>query len=146
MELIVATAVIAILAVIAIPSVNGMLTKGKVSAYEMDQSVLQATVDIWRNSIGKNMDRAYPILQGGKECLGALDVFSGVPSKAGCNPYIDIKSLVDQELLSNSAAIKSADTSKNITAVNNPSGSYGWWIDVGGIVKSDPVYIQGVYP
>ncbi|MBI2165524.1 MAG: prepilin-type N-terminal cleavage/methylation domain-containing protein [Chloroflexi bacterium] len=146
MELLVAASIIAILAAVAIPSSRGFLGKGKLDAHANDREILQTSVDVWRNTIGRTIGRPYPILQGGEDCLGKLDPIGGIPSAAGCNPYVDIAALATQGFLQNSASIKSADPSKNTTATNTKSGSYGWWVDTGGVVKSHPDFLQGVYP
>ena len=146
MELLVAVALMAILATIAIPSVRGFASKGKGQAYNSDLEVLQVGVDVWRTSVGRSTGRVYPILLGGVDCLGKIDLNTGLPTESDCNPYIDLGAIATEGLLQNAAAIKSADVSKNTTATNSPSGNYGWYISTDGLVTSQPVFTEGVYP
>ena len=92
-----------------------------------------------------------------ESCIGALDANGDIFSVAGvssgsetvtvfCNPYLDIGAIVDEGFISNSAAVKSAKTSRNTTATNSPSGSYGWYVDSAGLIRSFPPNTKGLYP
>lgn len=145
LELLIATALIAILAAIVVPNAAGLVGSGKKSAYTSDRETLKTVTDVWRASIGRTSGRPYPILQGGEECLGAISPLTGQPSQPGCNPYLDIAAIVQQGMLSNTAVIRSADTTRNTTATNE-KGNYGWYADVGGDVKSYPAFDPSKYP
>ncbi|MBI2935263.1 MAG: hypothetical protein HYY31_00400 [Chloroflexi bacterium] len=70
----------------------------------------------------------------------------GTPG-AGCNSYINIAALVSGAtvaggsipggFLKSTDAVRSADTSKNTTATNTPSGLIGWYVDAKGQVQAD---------
>ena len=77
--------------------------------------------------------------------LGTLDS-NGDPSVANCNPYLDIKGMSDNEFLRNAASVKSANTTRNTTAINDPSGSYGWFVNTGGLVDSVPQFTENLFP
>ena len=91
------------------------------------------------------------------DCIGALDssgnpiTIAGVTSGSetvfvACNPYLDIGALANEGFLSNAAAARSADTSKNTTALNATSGHYGWFAGTGGLMQSTPTFIKNVFP
>ena len=145
MELVIVAGLLALLAAVAIPNVTGFLSRGKSSAFDTDRELLQMAVDVWQSTIAKTSGRPYPILLGGQECLGKLELSTGLPKQDGCNPYLDIGALADEGLLRNRSTIKSVDTSKNTTATNM-DGSYGWFINTDGLVTSYPTFNEGQYP
>ena len=146
-ELLVVLAVMALLAALVVPNVGGFLSSGKDKAYTTEKETLQLAVDQWRHTIGKTTGPLFPILTGGsqQQCLGALDA-NGDPSVGGCNPYLDIKALADQEFLRSANSVKSANTARNTTATNSTSGSYGWYVSTGGLMDSFPTFTKGLFP
>ncbi len=146
-EVLVVVAIMAILATLAATATGGFLSGSKGSAYNSEKETLQVGIDGWKNTIGKQTTRIYPILDGGENeaCLGTIDA-NGDPTTPGCNPYVDIGAMADEEFLRNAAAVKSADTSRNTTALNEPTGSYAWYVDSDGLVVSIPDFIEKVYP
>ena len=147
LELLVVLAVMALLASLLAPNVAGFLTSGKKKAYNAERETLQLAIDTWRNVVAKSSPLLYPILTGGEQtaCLGTIDSL-GNPNVAGCNPYLDIEALRDEGFIRNIAAVKSANTSRNTTAKNKPSGSYGWFVNTGALVDSFPPFTDGLFP
>jgi len=155
-ELLVTIAVMAILFTVAAVSVKGFLSGGKEKAYNTERETLQLAVDTWRNSIGKTTGPLYPILETGDVtgCIqkalktgDLLDPISGALLDATCNPYLDIAALADQEFLKSAGAVKSANTTLLTTATKRPvNGSYGWFVNTGGLVDSIPEFTKGLYP
>jgi prepilin-type N-terminal cleavage/methylation domain-containing protein len=139
-EILIVLAVLAILAAVVIPNVTGFLGRAKSRGYEADKQLLQSAVDGWRSDIAKHASKAWPIILGDEDCLADTPTIT-----AECNNYIDIAQLATDGFLDGSDAVKSADTSKNTTATNSPSGSYGWFINSKGRVRSDPAF-TGAYP
>ena len=146
-EVLVVVAIMAILATIAATSTGGFLSGSKSKAYDAEKETLQVGIDGWRNTVGKQTTRLYPILEGGEDeaCLGTVDA-NGAPTTPGCNPYVDVKALADEGFIRNAASVKSGKTSVNTTALNNPSGTYGWFVGSDGLVTSIPAFIEKVFP
>ena len=137
-EILIVLAVLGIMAAVVIPNVTGFLGRGKASAHESDRRTLQAAVDSWRTDIGKRSGNPHPVL----DTAGCI----GTPVAVTCLSYIDIAALGTEKYLTDAASVKSADKLKNTTATNGVSGSYGWYIDTNGIVKSNPAFTEGRYP
>ena len=147
LEVLVVVAVMAVLTTVVAPNVAGFLKSGKSKAYNAEKETLQLSVDIWRNTVGKTTPNKYPIIEGGEldGCLDTIDNL-GDPTVAGCNPYLDIGAIAAEGFVRNIAAVKSAKTSRNTTAANDPSGSYGWYLATGALVSSFPPFTDGLFP
>jgi len=131
-ELLIVLAVLGILAAVVIPNVTGFLSRGKERAWSTDRQVLQTAVDAWRSDVGARSGNPWPILAGDASCLqNTPNVVPGT-----CNTYIDIGALATDNYLKGADAVKSADTTQNTSATNNPSGSYGWFLTDQGVVES----------
>ena len=157
-EVLVVLAVMTLLATVLVPNMAGFLKGGKEKAYGSDRETLQLAVDAWRNTVGKTVGPSFPVLQCGEEgpcvggnidlsqqCLGFIDGL-GNPSVPNCNPYVDFQALADEQFLRNASSTKSAKTSRNTTATNSPTGSYGWFVNTGGLVDSFPSFQEGLFP
>ncbi len=143
-EILVVLAIMVLLSTLVVPRVTGFISSGKSKAWDADRDVLQVGVDGWRNIEGKATGPEYPILAGGVECLGQID---GTGDPIGiCNPYIDMFLLASGDYLTSASSMKSADTSRNTTATNPTSGSYGWYVDSDGVVASFPTKTTDLYP
>ena len=157
-EVLVVIAVLALLATIAVPSVSGVIKGGKSKGYDAERETLQLTVDSWRSTVGKQTGPLVPILQCGESgpcfggtvdlsesCIGTVDT-GGELTTPLCNPYLDIGALSEEGFVRNVASVKSAKTSKNTTAENSPSGSYGWYVGTGSLVTSFPPKTDNLFP
>ncbi len=137
-ELVIILAVLGVLAAIVIPNVSGFLGRGKERAYEADRNILQSAVDSWRTDIGKRSANAWPIVTGPPYVLGIPTVVDGaVTVNKG---IIDMTKLYDattpdQNYLKGTDAVKSAYKTLN-KSTQVQDGSYIWYIDVDGVVKS----------
>ena len=137
--------------------------------------MLQLSIDAWRATIGRTTGPLFPILQCeantntaalcittgtgdadfSEDCLGKIDenglgqqisVSSGAETiDVYCDPYLDIAAIATEGFISNPAAVKSANTIFNTTAIND-GGSYGWLVSSGGLMDSFPVFQKGLYP
>ena len=163
-ELAIVLAIIGVLAAIVVPNVGGFLGRGSKQSFDADRQTLQTASDSFRTD-ASNIAKAFPTLGAltaatTDDCSGGKGV--GTPG-TGCNPYLSIPALVDGAnvdqsvdnskevaggLLANTAAVVSADTSKNVGATNSPSGTYGWYVDANGQVRSDPTFADAgdAYP
>jgi len=92
-----------------------------------------------------------------ENCLGKIDDL-GVPTAVSgvasgdkfvtvfCNPYVDVRALAVEGFLAQAASVKSSNTELNATAINSPSGSYGWYVGVDGLMRSFPPFTKNLYP
>ncbi|MBI2935261.1 MAG: prepilin-type N-terminal cleavage/methylation domain-containing protein [Chloroflexi bacterium] len=170
-ELAVVLAIMGLLAAIVTPNVTGFLGKGAKESYEGDKKALQTAGDSFRTD-SSNIGGKYPTLAnfaGGDASTPATvdtddadncasDGGKGIGTPGtGCNSYINIAALVSGAtitggsipggFLKSTDAVRSADTSKNTTATNTPSGTYGWYVDANGQVLSTPTYDEAqTYP
>lgn len=137
-EMLIVLAVMGILAAAVVPNVGGFLDRGKAESFDGDRKALQTAVDSYKSDTSKRTGgQTYPVL-GSDNCVGT-------PTTT-CNSYIDIGVLASEGYLSGADAVSSADLEKNTTATNDPSGSYGWYIDTDSSVKADPVFDGSTYP
>ena len=115
-----------------------------------DQERLQQAIDSWVATVGIQGGPNLPILQCGepvrcvdgevdlsRRCIGTLSR-DGELTLGNCNPYIDIGALADGGFLRGPGSIMTANTELNTTAGNEPSGTYGWYLNSGGAVESFP--------
>jgi type II secretory pathway pseudopilin PulG len=155
-EMLVVLAVMAVLITLVVPNLAGFHSGGKQKAYVGAKETLQLAVDAWRNGPGKTTGPLYPILQTGdsvEQCIVKLLITGDLVDPAfgslrdpTCNPYIDIALLADVGFIRNPSAVTSANRALNTTARNDPSGSYGWFVNTGGLVSSVPVFAEGLFP
>ena len=163
-ELAIVLAIVGVLAAVVVPNVGGFLGKGSKQSFDADRQTLQTASDSFRTD-ASNIPKAFSTIGAlsaatTDDCTGGKG--AGTPG-TGCNPYIDIAALVDGAnvdqsvdgskevaggLLANTDSVKSADPAKNVGATNSPAGSYGWYIDANGQVRSDPTFTDAgeVYP
>ncbi|MDP2919571.1 MAG: prepilin-type N-terminal cleavage/methylation domain-containing protein [Dehalococcoidia bacterium] len=137
-ELVIVLAVIGVLAAIVIPNVSGFVGRGKERAWEADRNILQAAVDAYRTDIGNRSGNAWPLVTGPPWVLGKPTVVAGaVTVKAG---IIDVTKLYnatahEQNYLKGTDTVRSAYKTENLST-QAQDGSYIWYIDVDGVVKS----------
>lgn len=157
-EILIVLAVLAILGAVVVPNVTGFLSRGKERAYIADKRILQAAVNAFRTDVTRRTGNPWPTLTGevgtaaegnkpGWQCDGRIaEQDQGQDPPEICS-WIDIAVLHDDGYIDGDDAVASAKTSLNKTATNSPSGSYGWYIDVDGIVNSSPAFSLDVgYP
>ncbi len=122
-EILIVLALMAVLAAIVIPNVQGFLGRGKDDSYKVDKKTLQAAVDGYYTK-----NSAYPTTAGA----------TGLPT-GGNNSYVVTATLVTDKYLN--------DTPSSANSYNNASGTgtYGWYVDSSGRVQSIPTY-TGAYP
>ena len=155
-EILVVVAIMAVLISVLVPNLGGFLSSGKQKAFQGERETLQLAVDAWRNGPGKTTGPLYPILETGDDadtCIitllnngDLLDPVTGQLFDPTCNPYVDIGALAQVAYIRNPAAVPSANRTFNTTARNNPNGSYGWFVNTGGLVDSVPQFIPELYP
>ncbi len=137
-EIIIVLAVLGVLAAVVVPNVSGFLGRAKERAWEADRNIIQGAVDSWRTDIGKRSANAWPIVTGPPYVLGIPTVAAGaVTVKKG---IIDMTKLYDattpdQNYLKGTDAVKSAYKTEN-KSTQAQDGSYIWYIDTDGVVKS----------
>ena len=136
-EMLIVLAVLGILAAAVVPNLGGFLTRSKSESFDGDGKTLQTAVDSFKSDTSKRAGgTTYPVL--------GSDGCTGTPTTT-CDSYIDIAILATEGYLSGADSVASADKLKNTTATNDPSGSYGWYVDTDGRARSDPAF-AGDYP
>ena len=123
-EILIVLALMAVLAAIVIPNVQGFLGRGKDDSYKVDKKTLQAALDGYYTK-----NSAYPSTGTNK---------SGLPTPSN-NSYINTDTLITDKYLNDTPS--SANTFNKSTA----TGTYGWYVDSSGRVQSLPTY-TGAYP
>lgn len=126
-EILIVLALMAVLAAIVIPNVQGFLGRGKQDAYNSDRKTLQVAADAYYTAAANRT--TFPTKNGA----------SGTPS-GSANTYIDT------DLLVNGKYINEAPASASTYNLSSATGSYGWYVDTNGRVQSIPTYTAGVYP
>ena len=121
-EILIVLALMAVLAAIVIPNVQGFLGRGKDDSYKVDKKTLQAALDGYYTK-----NSAYPSVGTNK---------SGLPTPSN-NSYVDMSTLITDKYLN--------DTPSSSNTYNGGTGTYGWYIDSSGRVQSLPTY-TGAYP
>ncbi len=137
-EIMIVLAVMAILAAVIVPNVSGYLGKSKERAWEADRNVLQAAVDSYRTDIGKRSGNPWPIVTGPPYVLGIPTVVSG--NITVTKGVIDVTKLYNaadpsQNYLKGTDSLKSAYKDAN-KSTQTQDGSYIWYVDTDGVVKS----------
>lgn len=143
-ELAVVLAIMGVLSAIVVPNVGGFFGAGQEQSYAADTQTLQTAVNGFRtdaNNVGNKYPTRANFALAGAAATNCGGSGIGTPSLT-CESWIDIDVLVNGSgvipggFIQATDSVKSADTSKNEEATNSPSGSYGWYVDTGGIVKS----------
>ena len=130
-EVLIVLAILSVLAAVVVPNVSGFLGRGKREAYNADQKTLQLASQTYL--LDNSNQPTY--CQCGRE-----DPTNGTPTNFADDSYIDASLLVDGNYID--------DIPQSATVRNDAdaSGSYGWYVDSKGKVRSSPVYQQGTYP
>jgi len=158
-ELAVVLAIMGVLAAIVVPNVGGFFSAGQEQSYNGDQSTLQTAVNGFRTDSG-NIGNKNPTEANFKSKADATKNCGGTgigtPS-ATCASWIDLNVLVNGSapipggFIQGTDSVSSADKLKNTTATQATSGSYGWYVDASGVVRSgfgatNLTGFQQVYP
>ena len=118
-----------------------IISKFEQRAYIADQKALQSAVEQHKENIFPLSQ--WPTLSGavGFPVEGNIEGYQCDDSDSGeiCS-WLDFEKMVITGSLADSALIRSADSIKNSSATNAPSGQYGWYIGATGTVYSEPVY------
>ncbi|MSQ13788.1 MAG: prepilin-type N-terminal cleavage/methylation domain-containing protein [Dehalococcoidia bacterium] len=148
-ELAVIMAIMGVLAAIVVPNVGGFFVGGFFSAgqsqsYIGDQQTLQTAVNGFRTD-SSNVGNKNPTEANFKSKADATKNCGGTgigtPS-ATCASYMDLNVLVNGSdpipgaYIQGTDSVKSADKTKNTTATQAISGSYGWYVNDKGVVNS----------
>ena len=128
-----------------LPTVRGFLAE---RAYEADRSLLQTSVDQYREStLGED---AWPTIAGQAGIPNEGDIVGYQCDQSDelevCS-WLDFDLLVEAEGLESTDAVNSAESTLNVSATNAPSGSYGWYVGEDGAVWSEPAFLVNTgYP
>ncbi len=134
------------LALLVAPAVRGILAE---RAHGGDRSVLQDAIPIYQEA------RVFPQPE-----WPTLSGEVGVPREGNAAGYqcdgsdggeicswLAFELLAEHGGLESTAAITSAETTLNVGATNAPSGNYGWYLNVSGLVASEPQFDSEIgYP
>jgi hypothetical protein len=126
-----------------------LLSFGERRAHDADRGLLQRAVESYRAG-SPPATRPWPTLSGrsGQPAEGGLPAFqcNGSDGTEVCS-WIDIELLATDGFIAGADAIASADSTRNVSATNAPSGRYGWYVDAQGQVASSPPFSSDVgYP
>jgi prepilin-type N-terminal cleavage/methylation domain-containing protein len=138
-EIIIVLAVISILAAIAVPAVGGYIRQGKERAWKADRDILQAAVDAWRTDIDNRVGNLWPTIDTDNGDPGDGNDDGKFDHASDNNTFIDVSALVTGGFLKSTDTVRSFindSTNMETTNTNDPSGSYGWYIDSNGNVQS----------
>ena len=118
-----------------------IISKFEQRAYNADQQALQRAVEQHKENIFPLSQ--WPTLSGavGFPVEGNIQGYQCDDSDIGeiCS-WLDFEKMVLTGSLTDSAVIRSADSIKNSSATNAPSGQYGWYLGETGNVYSQPAY------
>lgn len=142
-EIIIVLAVLGVLAAVVIPNVQGFLSRGKARGWDADRNILQAAVDGWRTDISNRRGNPWPISD---NLTIGVPTDNSTPTDGAANGsftelhdakngIIDISKLSTGAFIRGADSVQSADTDNHLSATNS-GGSYVWYIDSNGIVKS----------
>lgn len=127
-EILIVLAVLGILAAVVVPNMTGFLGRGKDRSYEADQRIVQTAVDAYyTDTLTRPGSPKYP-------------TGNGTSGGVSTNTYINLTHLVSGKYLRDAPQSASANNGASGT------GSYSWYVDADGLVKSSPTYVAGVYP
>ncbi len=138
-EIIIVLAVLGVLAAVVVPNVSGFLGRAKERAWEADRNIIQGAVDSWRTDIGKRSANSWPLISGPPYVLG-MPTSNTTATSNTTKGLINMSLLYDatnpgQSYLKGTDAVKSAHKDWNNTT-QTQDGSYIWYIDTDGAVKS----------
>lgn len=135
-EIIIVLAIMAVLAAIVIPNVTNFLDEGKDTSWESDQDALQVAVEGYRADTTNNPTGAWPTVDGttGLPIDGNSD--GDYLDAEDTRSFIDIETLGTDAYLKGADDVRSADNTNFNTTATNTTGSYGWYIDSNGVVRS----------
>lgn len=112
-------------------------------AYIADRTALQNAVEEYQLNVSPIVQLPVPTLSGavGVPAEGLIDGYQcdGSDSAEICS-WLDLRKLVAAGVLPGSEVIRSADSIKNSSATNAPSGQYGWYLGNDELVYSQPGY------
>ena len=118
-----------------------VISKFEQRAYIADQEALQAAVEQHTKIVFPLSQ--WPTLSGsvGFPVEGNIEGYQCDESDIGeiCS-WLDFEKMVNTGSLTDSAVIRSADSIRNSSATNAPSGQYGWYLGENGTVYSEPAY------
>lgn len=130
-EILIVMALLGIMMAIVVPNLGGFLGRGKDRAYDSDQRIVQAAANAYYTDTSTRPGaRKYPTGDGSG---GAVNT----------NHYINMDHLVSGGYL---ADVPQSATTNNTTASGKGTGTYSWYVDGEGKVKSSPTYTSGIYP
>lgn len=157
-EMAIVLAIIGILAAVAVPNLGGFLGVSTGQQQRLDGNTLQAAVGSFQSN-HNNIGNRYPTLAnftggtntepGTKDTNQSNDCPNGKGTGEpgpSCASYINIAVLVSGAtagqgaipggMLPSTDSVNTADTSRNVTATNTPSGLMGWYVDEDRVVKA----------
>ncbi len=130
-EILIILAVVGAVAALVVPRISWSFGSGKEGAYESDRKALQRAVDGFQKDHQK-----YPTY-----CGCGLDApNNGTPS------YPEDDSVIRVSLLVDAGYLEKVPVSVGEGNYAEGAGSYQWYVDSYGKVRSDPVFAEGVYP
>ena len=134
------------LAILLAPTIRGILGE---RAHEADRSLLQDAIPIYQESRVFPQPE-WPTLSGeiGAPREGNAAGYQCDGSDGGeiCS-WLAFELLSEHGGLESTTAITSAETTLNVGATNAPSGNYGWYLNAGGQVNSEPSFDRDIgYP
>ena len=138
--------VLVALAILLAPTIRGILGE---RAHEADRSLLQDAIPIYQESRVFPQPE-WPTLSGeiGAPREGNAAGYQCDGSDGGeiCS-WLAFELLSEHGGLESTAAITSAETTLNVGATNAPRGYYGWYLNAGGQVNSEPSFDRDIgYP
>ena len=146
-EILVVLALLGVLALVVVPNLGGLLGRGEEQGYNSDTKALQAAVDAYYTDPTTKVSglRQYPTKNG----------TGGTPTYAGGAWTVDdfwvyFDKLINKGYLSDPPASAGAKD-RLTTAPTYGTGSYNWYVDANGKVKSKTATGQdgfqaGIYP
>lgn len=137
-EILIAIALLAVIAAIVVPNLTGFLGRGQTESYKSDRNAIQAASDAYYTdpTTRSGGARQYPSYSGGG---GTPATYAG----PGGGYYISFGKLATTTFYLNDTPDSAG--SGNATGSVVFSGSYWWYIDSNGRVRSSPAY-SGVFP
>lgn len=134
------------LAILLAPTIRGILGE---RAHDADRSLLQEAIPIYQEARVFPQPE-WPTLSGEigvpREGSAAGYQCDGSDEGETCS-WLAFELLTEHGGLESTAAITSAETTLNVGATNAPSGNYGWYLNAGGQVTSEPAFDWGIgYP
>lgn len=134
------------LAILLAPAVRGILGE---RAHDADRSLLQDAIPVYQEARVFPQPE-WPTLSGDigvpREGNAAGYQCDGSDEGETCS-WLAFELLAEHGGVESTAAITSAEITLNVGATNAPSGNYGWYLDAGGQVASEPTFDSEIgYP